>query len=252
MRAYRGRDSLLPLSKDTLLRIVRLHASKTPCSPNVVGIDDWAWRRGHRYGTIICDLERRRVIDLLPAGNGDDPGIARRLPVSPLIGVADTARRQRGAGYKGAPRVVSEWATRQQANEAAAEPRRPPAARVIARMLTVGRDQLSKTEATTAAMIERASPALMIARNLMDRFHSLIRTRNGEGLNPWILDAKTSLLGSFCSGIIRDRNAVHAAITEPWSNGPTKGQISLLKLIKRQMYGRAELDLLRTRLIGGS
>jgi hypothetical protein len=48
-------------------------------------------------------------------------------------------------------------------------------------MLTVGRDQLSKTAAITAAMIERASPALMIARNLMDRFHSLIRTRNGEG-----------------------------------------------------------------------
>jgi len=61
-----ARCLLLPLSKDTLLRIVRLHASKTPCSPNVVGIDDWAWRRGHRCGTIICDLERRRVIDLLP------------------------------------------------------------------------------------------------------------------------------------------------------------------------------------------
>lgn len=107
-------------------------------------------------------------------------------------------------------------------------------------------------EAITAAMIERASPALLIARNLMDRFHSLIRTRNGEGLNPWILDAKTSLLGSFCSGIVRDRNAVHSAITEPWSNGQTEGQINRLKLIKRQMYGRAKLDLLRARLIGAS
>ena len=59
-------------------------------------------------------------------------------------------------GYRGR-------ATRQRANGAAAVPRRPPAARVIARMLTIGRDQLSKTEAITAAMIERASPALMIA-----------------------------------------------------------------------------------------
>ena len=101
-------------------------------------------------------------------------------------------------------------------------------------------------------MIERASPALMIARNLMDRFHSLIRTRNGEGLNSWLLDAKSSLLGSFCSGIARDRNAVPAAITEPWSNGQTEGQINRLKLIKRQMYGRAKLDLLRARLIGAS
>ena len=35
-------------------------------APRVIGIDDWAWRKGHRYGTIICDLERYRVIDLLP------------------------------------------------------------------------------------------------------------------------------------------------------------------------------------------
>ena len=373
-----ARRLLLPLSKDTLLRIVRLHASKTQCSPNVVGIDDWAWKRGHRYGTIICDLERRRVIDLLPdrematvqAWLADRPSIRiisrdrgggygqaatrgqpeaiqvadrwhlmenasaaflgairqtmrgireqfrsgtidpetltcaelrqyenwrRREAINQDIVALATAglsikaivrktgharaivrqvlrggrtdvfrprftsldllrtqlkaewaqgchsgaelwRRLRAAGYKGAPRVVSEWATRQRANEAAAVPRRPPAARVIARMLTIGRDQLSKSEAITATMIERASPALMIARNLMDRFHSLIPPRNGEGLNPWILDAKTSLLGSFCSGIIRDRNAVHAAITEPWSNGQSEGRINRLKLIKRQMY----------------
>ncbi|SDJ76655.1 Transposase, partial [Paracoccus denitrificans] len=34
--------------------------------PRVIGIDDWAWRKGQRYGTMICDLERRQVIDLLP------------------------------------------------------------------------------------------------------------------------------------------------------------------------------------------
>ncbi|MFG6596146.1 transposase [Sulfitobacter sp. 1A13368] len=34
--------------------------------PRIIGIDDWAWRKGQRYGALICDLERRAVIDLLP------------------------------------------------------------------------------------------------------------------------------------------------------------------------------------------
>jgi len=57
---------MLPVSKDTLLRAVRRRSSPHPVPPTVVGIDDWAWRRNRRYGTIICDLERRRTIALLP------------------------------------------------------------------------------------------------------------------------------------------------------------------------------------------
>lgn len=55
-----------PVSNDTLLRTVRRYDRPPPTPPNVIGIDDWAWRRNHRYGTIICDLERRRAIALLP------------------------------------------------------------------------------------------------------------------------------------------------------------------------------------------
>ena len=61
-----ARRLLLPVSKDTLLRVVRRHAALPVEVPRVVGIDDWAFKRGQRYGTIICDLERRRIIDLLP------------------------------------------------------------------------------------------------------------------------------------------------------------------------------------------
>ncbi len=53
-------------SKDTLLRVVR-RRSRSPSDPlRVIGIDDWAWRRNHRYASIICNLERRRVVTLLP------------------------------------------------------------------------------------------------------------------------------------------------------------------------------------------
>jgi transposase len=56
-------------------------------------------------------------------------------------------------------------------------------------------------------------------------------------------------VASFANGIAKDEAAVRAAITLPWSNGQTEGQITKLKLVKRQMYGRGHLDLLQARLI---
>ena len=61
-----ARRLMLPVSNDTLLRVVRRRASLPDGQLNVIGIDDWAWRRNHRYGTIVCDLERRRIVTLLP------------------------------------------------------------------------------------------------------------------------------------------------------------------------------------------
>jgi transposase len=56
---------------------------------------------------------------------------------------------------------------------------------------------------------------------------------------------------SFAKGIKQDLIAVTNALTLPWSNGQTEGQVNRLKLIKRQMYGRANFDLLRKRVLGG-
>lgn len=55
-----------PLSADTLLTAIRRATRPAPLAPRVIGIDDWSWRRGHRFGTIIVDLERHAVVDLLP------------------------------------------------------------------------------------------------------------------------------------------------------------------------------------------
>jgi transposase len=53
-------------SPDTLLRLLRRLPDDPVEPPRVVSLDDWAWRKGRRYGTIICDLERHRRLDLLP------------------------------------------------------------------------------------------------------------------------------------------------------------------------------------------
>lgn len=80
----------------------------------------------------------------------------------------------------------------------------------------------------------------------------MIRRKAEADLVPWIERGRDSLVASFANGVSRDIEAVRAAIVSPWSNGQTEGQITKLKLVKRQMYGRGKLDLLQARLIGPS
>ncbi len=64
--ARRSRQQRLPTSPATLLRLIRATPQPAIGSPYAIGLDEWAWRRGHHYGTIITDLETHRVLDLLP------------------------------------------------------------------------------------------------------------------------------------------------------------------------------------------
>lgn len=389
-----ARRLMLPVSNDTLLRVVRRRAS-TPTEPLVIaGIDDWAFRRNHRYGTIVCDLERRRIVALLPSretatvqawlsehpeikvvsrdrGGGYGEAAARALPhaiqvadrwhlmenasaaflgavrrsmrvirtaieattINPELltcvehlqyqaylrrlesldavekfvrkgmpikeiarrtgrsrnfvrqisrgGGADVFRarqsmldgfltfleaqwiggchngaelwrRVKAQGFTGSLRVVTEWTTRRRraASVSNQQLRKVPAARTIAKLMTAKQGLLTRSETLTVAAIEKNVPALAEARLLVDRFQALIRNKAAVELDPWIAESKGSLIASFANGIVSDKSAVHAAITLPWSNGQVEAQITKLKLVKRQMYGRAKLDLLQARLVG--
>ena len=73
-----------------------------------------------------------------------------------------------------------------------------------------------------------------------------------SGLDGWIEQAKASSIDElrrFAAGLLRDRAAVTAALTLSWSNGQVEGQVHRLKMLKRQMYGRAKFDLLRARVL---
>lgn len=389
-----ARRLMVPASRDTMLRTVRRRAVRSVERPSVIGIDDWAFRRGQRYGTLVCDLERRRVIALLPdreSGTveawlaahpeitvvardrggcyGDattrslpkaiqvadrwhlmqnasaafldavrksmaairiavgaatvDPerltcaerlqyesylrreatgeailalsrqsmsikkiarttGHSRKLVRNVLRGLtgdvfrarqssldadlpqlnaewaagcrngAELWRRLRANGFTGSLRVVGEWATRRRRSERTPEgaPSKVPSARILSRLMTTGRDNLTKAEAVIVATIEVEVPMLDEARSLLSRFQGVIRERRRPDLDTWIEAAARSLLSSFARGLLKDKTAVAAALTQPWSNGQTEGQITRLKLVKRQMFGRAKLDLLEARLIG--
>ena len=80
------------------------------------------------------------------------------------------------------------------------------------------------------------------------RQQNLRRDNQGESSHP---DCRATV-ASFASGVAKDEAAVRAAIILPWSNGQTEGQITKLKLVKRQMYGRGKIDLLQAHLIGAA
>jgi transposase len=165
---------------------------------------------------------------------------------------ADLWRRLKQQGFQGSLRVIGEWATRRRRAEKADASclQRVPSARAIALLMTAGRHHLSKAETVTIATIKEGVPTLVTARSLITDFQTMIRTKTVSDLKPWLETAGLRLVASFARGIINDEKAVRAAMISPWSNGQTEGQITRLKLVKRQMYGRGKIDLLQARLIG--
>ena len=96
---------------------------------------------------------------------------------------------------------------------------RAPSARTIARLLTVGRDRLSKAETVTVAAIESSVELLVEADEIVANFQGVIRRKALAELDPWIDRAKASLVAAFANGVTKDKAAVSAAISSGWSNG---------------------------------
>jgi DNA-binding transcriptional regulator YiaG len=78
----------------------------------------------------------------------------------------------------------------------------------------------------------------------------MVRKKTLADLEPWLEHAHSSLIASFAAGVLKEHEAVRAAVSLPWSNGQTEGQITKLKLVRRQMYGRGKIGLLQARVIG--
>lgn len=99
------------------------------------------------------------------------------------------------------------------------------------------------------------NPLLSAAATIADGFVSLIRKRTDqaeEALNTWVQEATSSsipALASFARGLRDDWSAVVAGLSTDWSNGPVEGSVNRIKMIKREMYGRANFDLLRRKVM---
>jgi transposase len=103
--------------------------------------------------------------------------------------------------------------------------------------------------------IRTGSDELATAFGLADEFADLLRKRSSGTLSDWLVKGEASScpeLRRFAEGIRRDEAAVLAAMTERWSNGPVEGHVNRLKMIKRQMYGRAGFRLLMARVVNAA
>jgi transposase len=403
----------MTVSGDTLLRRIRQVTAADPPAPRVLGVDDWAWKRGHRYGTILVDLERHAVVDLLPdreavslehwlqahpgvevisrdrssayaegAAKGspeavqvadrwhllknlgealerilqsqhqqlrqaaqmaatqtaaDTPAPHAATSANPLSPAQQrhhfsrerrleryeqvitlhqqgwsqraislqtglerktirrylragsfrewaTPRRRRALdgflpylekrwtegchnaaqlwreireqGYSGRSGMIRQWASRRRAKGVAARSpgratstRQPaPAPRQVAWWLLQPDERNAEERRFLEALCEQA-PEVKHAAEAAREFMRLVRERDGKGWPVWQKAAADTLLAPFVRQLQRDEAAVQAALTHPWSNGQTEGQVHRLKLIKRQMFGRAKFDLLKKRVL---
>jgi transposase len=127
-----------------------------------------------------------------------------------------------------------------------------PSPRHVASLLVQRAERLTDEETAYLTRLCAQTSTIATAYALAKDFTALLRARQGAHLDGWLTQAKESgikELAAYARGLETDYAAVKAGLREPWSNGQTEGQVNKLKLIKRQMYGRANFDLLRLRVL---
>ena len=176
--------------------------------------------------------------------------------------VARLCRELREQGYTGSCTLVYGYAAFLRTGIPPPEMTAPPATaappaqslvpREIGWLLLRGTDTLAEPERQYLEAVRQADPALSAVVDLSCDFVTMVRRRQADRLDEWLRAARASGVTeyqSLAAGLERDRAAVAAALSERWSNGQTEGQVLRLKLIKRQGYGRAKVDLLRKRVL---
>ncbi|WP_146038970.1 ISL3 family transposase, partial [Sulfobacillus sp. hq2] len=158
------------------------------------------------------------------------------------------------AGHPVSPSTVTRWLRqrRTQDKTAASPPRRRITRRTWVAWFMVPFPAWPRSATTLLSHLMAASPVYRQVWTLVHQFHTMVTHRHGQALAAWIRGAKASAIPEivrFAKGLEADWAAVHAGLTESWSQGMTEGFNTQIKYLKRVMFGRADFDLLRARIL---
>jgi transposase len=131
-------------------------------------------------------------------------------------------------------------------------PHRPLTTRQATRLVLKRPERRTKADRQLLAHLERQHHEVAEAIGLAQDFGAIVRQRQADRFDAWLARAVASgvaPLRRFAAGLRADYEAVKAGLGLPWSNGPVEGHINRLKMLKRQMFGRAKLDLLSRRFL---
>jgi transposase len=151
-------------------------------------------------------------------------------------------------GYAGSYPVVRDYLAR---NRPAREPLppAPPTVREVTNWLCRRPDSLTEDEKPRLKAILDRCPELQIASDQVRSFAAMFTELTGQDLPQWMGAAREAGLPGIAKGLEQDLDAVTSGLTMNWSSGPVEGRVNHIKMIKRQMFGRAGLPLLRKRVL---
>ncbi|WP_236052248.1 transposase [Nonomuraea cypriaca] len=127
-----------------------------------------------------------------------------------------------------------------------------PSVRKVTGWLATHPDQLEEAHQLQLKTVLDRCPELAALIEQVRSFAVMLTQRRGHDLPSWLTAVKAEdlpALHAFANGLERDLDAVTAGLTLPWSSGPVEGHVNRIKMLKRQMFGRASFPLLRKRVL---
>ena len=155
-------------------------------------------------------------------------------------------------GYRGGYQTISDYLRPRRRRRIRVVAPAPPGVRQITGWMMRRPEHLGDEERRQFTAILAQCPELTALYGHVRTFAEILTTRSGQHLKNWITIARAEDLPGlhmFATGLEKDWDAVVQGLTSRWNSGPVEGRVNHIKMIKRQMFGRAKLPLLRKRVL---